>query len=416
MLNILVNAYAVSPNWGSEPGMGWNWIVNLAKYCNLYIITEGEWKSDIETALQTLSQKDHMHFFYNPLPDRIRKMCWNQGVWSFSWYYRRWQLKTLEIARSIIDEHHIDIIHQLNMIGFREPGFLWKIKNIPFVWGPVGGMELMPTGYLSSTGIVQKLKVYLKNLLNNLQRKYQPRLLSVLNRADAIIAATKGVYDLIASYHHKEVILINETGCYVNQNQAQSSVHTDSLDILWVGKFDFRKQLGMALHVIANTPEYCHIKLHIAGSGQASEVNRYKELAKNLSIENRIEWHGLMPHNEVLGLMSKCDVFLFTSIMEGTPHVVLEALQNNLPIVCLDTCGQAGVVNDMIGIKIPVTNINKSIRDFTAAIVNLYNHRELLSKLKSNCLERQKLLSWDSKALQMVEIYEKVLSKNNPII
>ena len=387
--------------------MGWNWIVNLAQYCNLYIITEGEWKDDIEAVVKTLPQKDHLHFYYNPLPDRIRKMCWNQGDWRFYWYYRKWQKRTFEIAQSIIGEHHIDVIHQLNMIGFREPGFLWKIKDIPFVWGPVGGMELMPTGYLAGTGLVQKLKVYLKNFFNNLQRKYQPRLLSVLNRADAVIAATKGVHDLIVNYHHKKVILINETGCYVNQNQVNESV--DSFDVLWVGKFDFRKQLGLALHVIANMPKDCLVKLHVAGSGQALEVNRYKELAKDLGIENRVEWHGLMPHDKVLELMSKCDLFLFTSIMEGTPHVVLEALQNNLPIVCLDTCGQAGVVDDTIGFKIPVTNTNQSIRDFTDTIINLYNHRDLLTKLKSNCLERQKQLSWDNKARQMVEIYEDTL-------
>ena len=28
--------------WGSEPGMAWNWVNNLAKFCELYIITEGE--------------------------------------------------------------------------------------------------------------------------------------------------------------------------------------------------------------------------------------------------------------------------------------------------------------------------------------------------------------------------------------
>ena len=44
MLNILIDAYAISPNWGSEQGMGWNWVSNLARYCNLYIITEGEWQ------------------------------------------------------------------------------------------------------------------------------------------------------------------------------------------------------------------------------------------------------------------------------------------------------------------------------------------------------------------------------------
>lgn len=48
MLKILINAYACSPNMGSEPGMAWNWVSNLAKYCELYIITEGEFRSNIE--------------------------------------------------------------------------------------------------------------------------------------------------------------------------------------------------------------------------------------------------------------------------------------------------------------------------------------------------------------------------------
>ena len=31
MINVLVNAYAVNPYWGSEQGMGWNWVVNIAR-------------------------------------------------------------------------------------------------------------------------------------------------------------------------------------------------------------------------------------------------------------------------------------------------------------------------------------------------------------------------------------------------
>ena len=141
MINVLLNAYAVAPNWGSEQGLGWNWVINLAKYCNVYVITEGEWQKEIEEAVNQLPYKDNIHSYYNQLPDNVRKMCWNQGDWRFYRHYRKWQEKTLEIAREIIAEHKIDIIHQLNMIGFREPGSLWKIKDIPFVWGPVGAMK-----------------------------------------------------------------------------------------------------------------------------------------------------------------------------------------------------------------------------------------------------------------------------------
>ena len=62
MLNVLVNAYAVSPAWGSEPGMGWNWVVNLARYCNVFVITEGEWRGEIEEAVEKLPQRGNLHF------------------------------------------------------------------------------------------------------------------------------------------------------------------------------------------------------------------------------------------------------------------------------------------------------------------------------------------------------------------
>lgn len=87
MLSILINAYACSPGMGSEPGMAWNWCVNLAKHCELHIITEGEFREKIEATLKTLPQGKNMHFYYNPVSDEIRKMCWNQGDWRFYTYY-----------------------------------------------------------------------------------------------------------------------------------------------------------------------------------------------------------------------------------------------------------------------------------------------------------------------------------------
>jgi len=37
------------------------------------------------------------------------------------------------------------------MVGFREPGYLWQL-NIPFVWGPIGGMGYFPTRFLPVVG------------------------------------------------------------------------------------------------------------------------------------------------------------------------------------------------------------------------------------------------------------------------
>ena len=90
-MKIFINAYACCPNMGSEPGMAWNWCVNLAQYCELHIVTEGEFRDRIEKVAGEIPQGKNMHFYYNPVSDRVRKMCWNQGDWRFYWYYRKWQ-------------------------------------------------------------------------------------------------------------------------------------------------------------------------------------------------------------------------------------------------------------------------------------------------------------------------------------
>ena len=96
-------------------------------------------------------------------------MCWNQGDWRFYKHYHAWQYRTYEIALGIIKIYHIDIVHQLNMIGFREPGYLWKIEGIPFVWGPVDAKEKFPIAYLQGAGLKRQLFMRLKNFLTELQ-------------------------------------------------------------------------------------------------------------------------------------------------------------------------------------------------------------------------------------------------------
>lgn len=410
MPNILINAYACSPSWGSESGMAWNWISNLAKHCELYIITEGEWREEIEEAVKVHPYGRNMHFYFNPVSDKVRQMCWNQGDWRFYYYYRQWQKKTLKIAEQICKEHKIDITHQLNMIGFREPGLLWKIKDIPFVWGPVGGMELMPTGFLDGEPLKLKIAVYLKNFINSLQRRFQPNMLKALKCAASLTAATKGVYDFVKEYHHKDIVLLNETGCY--ERELPEKIIKDSFDLVWVGKFDYRKQLGLAIETIAKLKGSQSLKLHIIGYGTEAEIKRYKSLVRSLGVDNMIVWHGKIPNTDVQQIMRQSDLFLFTSIMEGTPHVVLEAIQNALPVVCFDACGQSGVVNDSIGVKIEVHDKEMAINDFAKAIETLYNDRDRLISMSKNCAHRQKELSWESKAKMMVDLYQKAILKH----
>lgn len=411
MLSILINAYACSPNMGSEPGMAWNWCVNLAKYCELHIITEGEFKDKIEAVLPTLPQGKNMHFYYNPVSDEIRKMCWNQGDWRFYKYYREWQWKTYTMAKEIIKQHHIDTVHQLNMIGFREPGYLWKIENKPFVWGPIGGLKQFPNSYLEGAGIKMKLFNRIKNIINIYQIKHDKRVDQALKKADLLVSSIPDSYNAIKKYKGLNSIIIPETGCFIDDNTIKRNMTNktdDDFRLLWVGKFDFRKQLNIALATMSKLKDKSNIRLIICGSGSDDQISYYKQMAFNLGIDDNVVWKGNIENSKVKEEMHKSDIFFFTSVSEDTSTVVLEAVSCGLPVLCFDTCGMGYVINESVGQKVPLTNPRQSADDFAEKINYLYNNREYLQKLSDGCKQRQKELSWNNKAKQMVELYNKV--------
>lgn len=423
-MRVLINAYACSPYMGSEPGMAWNWCVNLARHCELYIITEGEFRGKIEATLSDLQEANNMHFYWNPIGgedeiqcDRIRRMCWNQGDWRFYKYYKDWQKRTAEISREICREEKIDVLHQLNMIGFREPGYLWKVSKetgIPFVWGPIGGLKLFPMAYAGGGSLKMRAFLRLKNFLNVWQLKNDKRVDAAMQQASLLISSIPDSYRAIKKYKGKESVIIPETGTFPLENDISSADRftKEYLTILWVGKFDFRKRLDLAIAIVAlATVANTKVLLKVFGTGNQSQTDEARSLVQRMGVDDMVQWMGNCHNEQVTEEMRKADLFLFTSVNEDTSTVVLEAISNHLPVLCFDTCGMSAVITDDVGIKIPLSTPNQSVKDFAEKIEYLYAHREVLAQMSENCKQRAEELSWERKAEQMVGLYEKVIER-----
>ena len=111
--------------------------------------------------------------------------------------------------------------------------------------------------------------------------------------------------------------------------------------------------------------------------------------------------------------MQSADLFFFTSVSDDTSTVVMEAISSGLPVLCFNACGFGYVVNDTVGVKIPLSNPDQSVREFAEKIKYLYAHRDVLHRLSLGCKQRQNELSWGSKARRMVELYKESLIENS---
>jgi glycosyltransferase involved in cell wall biosynthesis len=389
---------------GSEPGMSWNWIINLSKYCDIVVITEGEFRNKIEKEIEAL-KISNVKFYYLPVSLEVREMCWNQGDWRFYWHYWKWQKRALAMSKEIIKKTDIDIIHQLNMIGFREPGYLWKIKELPFVWGPTSVDYTFPTQYIPKWDLKKRIFFSLKNIISYSQFYFGYRVKKAIGKATLIIAANSKTKTALERVYGKEVTLINETGCNTNINYSKN-FNGENLNLLWIGKFDFRKQLELAISSVSLAND-SNIFLHIVGNG---DQTKYIQIARELGILDQCIFYGQLPHHKVQEMMREFDLLFFTSLSEGTPHVVLESISNNLPILCFNTCGQGDAVTKDIGIKIEISNLKKSTIEFSEVLNNLVKDKNSLKLLSNNCSIHSEKLSWDNKAKELVLLFKKMLN------
>ncbi len=162
---VLVSVYACSPYRGSEPGMGWNFLKQIAAKNEVWALVEEEkWRNDIEKYLREHPdemQSVHWVFIHKP---RAR---WLRKVWppSYYWFYRVWQRRAYKKAQILHQEVRFDLVHQLNMVGFREPGYLWKL-DVPFIWGPVGGLGYTDIRLFPLLGFVGALEFTARNVIN----------------------------------------------------------------------------------------------------------------------------------------------------------------------------------------------------------------------------------------------------------
>lgn len=264
--------------------------------------------------------------------------------------------------------------------------------------------------YAESASFKVRAFLRIKNMITRLQLRYMPRVHKAAKQASLLLSASGDSQQSMLRYWNKQSVLLNETGCTVAEaqqdNQIQSvSFAKDSFDILWCGKMDFRKQLDLAIRAMAES-KIPNAVLHVVGDGNNA---LYRQLAEQLDVH--VIWYGRQPHDEVQKIMQKSNVLLFTSVAEGTPHVVMEALANGLPIICHRTCGQGDVVTGDVGIAIPLLTAKQSVINFAEALTFLWEHTAICHRMRQNCMTRAKELTWENKAQQLNNMYNQYCVK-----
>ena len=415
-LKILISAYYCSPYRGGESAVGWKVATGLAEFHDVTVIcgdlsADGPIGQDVarfqsEEGLPT-GLKIH-HIQAEGWTRRIHDLHALPGLW-FLFYeaYRRWQMQVLGLAEQLHAEQPFDLVHHVNVIGFREPGYLWKM-GIPFFWGPVSGAPMVPRPFLRDFSIKEKFRWGSRNLLNGLQIRMAGRAAKAA-RAAVKIWVVSGEDQAVFQRWGMPVEPMLETGSAgAGQRVPRHRPDGEPLRLCWSGLFQGIKALPVLLRAMASS-NCMEISLDVLGDGV--EAGRWKKLAGELGLAKRVKWHGMLPRDKALAVMDGAHALVHTSVKEGTPHVVLEALAMGLPVICHDSCGMGTAVTAACGIKMPLLNPVASCVGIRSALEQLYGNPPLLESLSRGALERANELTWEAKISRYRECYEEILER-----
>lgn len=405
-LKILIGAYACHPQRGSEEGVGWGWVNAIASKHKLWVIVEASQKAAIENAVRQACAHDNIHFYYVPrIHQPILEYIWPPSRF---WTYRLWQRQAFQLATRLQHEVQFDIAHQLTYVGFRAPGYFWQL-NIPFVWGPIGGLENTRWRLLPLLGLKGVMYYAARNIINTLHKRWlrAPKL-AFAKAHQGIIAATTSIRQQIFLYYGQTARVICEIGPpatiakdYSKRQPAQP------LKLCWSGQHHSAKGLPILLRALATLPADIHWQLDILGDGECTP--KWRRIAAKLNIDSNCQWHGWVTRDRALTILHAAHLFIITSIKDLTSTVLLEALSQGVPVICPDLCGFADVVTEDCGLKVPVESPRQLIIAFNAAIRYLAANENQRRLLAYGALHRIADFSWEKKLQALESVYERVM-------
>jgi glycosyltransferase involved in cell wall biosynthesis len=215
------------------------------------------------------------------------------------------------------------------------------------------------------------------------------RVLPLLSR----VVARRADATIVVSAHMKNFL----------HREAQPHVIPSGLDLerfRLIPQAEARRHLGLPsdrrLVLFVGSPTSSRKRYELAR--QAVEI-----VQRSLPAELVLGW--AVPHHQIPYFMNACDALVFTSLQEGSPNVVKEALACNLPVVSVAIGDVPERLRDLAGCEVSADDRPETI---AAALVRALSRGERIAG-------RERMIELDERVItdRVIGVYRSVLAHEN---
>jgi glycosyltransferase involved in cell wall biosynthesis len=313
---------------------------------------------------------------------------------------RRWA--RLRIAAG----EHFDVVHQVVPVAMRYPCPATGL-GVPVILGPVGGGLESPPAFVEEEGGTpwyQRLRA-----LDQARLVYDPLLRRTYEEADCVVGIAPYVADLLSGLSLQRLAIMSETAIRALPSFPDRAGRTGAVRLLHVGRTIRTKGLRDVIRSLDRLRDL-DVVLDVVGDG--NDRSACEALVAELGLEERVQFHGSLPRDQVSRFYEAADVFVFPSYREPGGNVALEAMASGLPVVLCERGGPGANVDDGCGFRLRADTPTQLADDVAAAVRRLVTDPAL--RLQMGRAGRRKVESthlWEHRVAQMLDLYENVITR-----
>ncbi|MCE2509402.1 MAG: glycosyltransferase family 4 protein [Alphaproteobacteria bacterium] len=400
-MRILLSAYACEPGVGSEPEVGWRWAVELAGLGHeVWVLTRTNNRPAIEKGLATLAGDAKPRFLYYDLPGWAG--WWKKGRRGIHLYYLLWQWGARRVAQAAHAEIRFERIHHVTLVSARQPSFLGSL-GVPFAFGPAGGGERAPFRLRVGYGARAWVEELLRDGLNALVR-FDPLLRRTYRAARQIYVTSAESRRFVPARDRAKTAISLAIGFDVAAPSPPAVRPSgDGLRLLYVGRFLDLKGMHLGLPAFAAfagaNPE---ARLTLLGDGP--DKTHWQRMVERLGLTGKVIWRDWTAREKLDAVYAEHDLFFFPSLRDSGGLVVLEAMAQGLPVVCLDRGGPGVIVDASAGRAVGTEGRDRKavIAGLAEALGELERDPALRARLSEGARARVHAFTWAEKVARIM--------------
>lgn len=408
-MNVLLSTYACEPNKGSEPGIGWNWVKQTARFNNVWVFTRSSNRASIETALGS-HPIPNTNWVYFDLPRWL--VFWEKGQRGIRLHYCLWQLGIYWLAKRLNKQVGFHVVHHVTFVNYWLPIFI-SLLSIPLLWGPIGGGESSPKAFYRSFSLRGRLFEYVRDAARWMGEK-NPFLRLTARRAKIALATTPETEICLKRIGTQKVQVLSQIALGKKEMENLLMMPFPSptpFRLLSIGNMLHWKGFHLSVMAFVRFAKvFPECQYWLIGDGP--EKKRLEKRVKKLGIAPKVHFWGRLSRQEVFEKIGKCVVLVHPSLHDSGGGVCLEAMAAGRPVICLELGGPALQVDKQAGFKIEAKNPEQVIRDLCEKFILLAQDTGLVYRMGEMARLRVKEhFDWDAKGERINTLYQAILTR-----